>query len=61
MAQASLLRLASSSTRQPNDWLRDWSTGRPIAFYDRIKSKPDSTFGNAKADVLADKDPVFRG
>jgi HD superfamily phosphodiesterase len=30
------------------------------AFYDGIKSKPDTTFGNVKADVLADKDPSFR-
>jgi len=28
-------------------------------FYDGIKHKPDSTFGNVKADVLADKDPHF--
>jgi hypothetical protein len=30
------------------------------AFYDGIKHKPDTTFGNVKADVLADKDPHFR-
>jgi hypothetical protein len=30
------------------------------AFYDGIKGKPDTTFGNVKADVLADKDPRFR-
>ena len=30
------------------------------AFYDGIKYKPDTTFGNVKADVLADKDPTFR-
>jgi HD superfamily phosphodiesterase len=29
-------------------------------FYDGIKHKPDTTFGNVKADVLADKDPHFR-
>jgi hypothetical protein len=29
------------------------------AFYEGIKRKPDSTFGNVKADVLADKDPGF--
>jgi hypothetical protein len=29
------------------------------AFYDGIKHKPESTFGNVKADVLADKDPHF--
>jgi HD superfamily phosphodiesterase len=28
-------------------------------FYDAIKHKPDTTFGNVKADVLADKDPHF--
>ncbi len=28
-------------------------------FYDSIKHKPDTTFGNVKADVLADKDPHF--
>jgi hypothetical protein len=30
------------------------------AFYNGIKHKPDTTFGNVKADVLADKDPSFR-
>jgi hypothetical protein len=30
------------------------------AFYDGIRHKPDSTFGNVKADVLADKDLAFR-
>lgn len=30
------------------------------AFYDGIKKKPETTFGNVKADVLADKDPTFR-
>ena len=30
------------------------------AFYDGIKHKPESTFGNVKADVLADKDASFR-
>jgi hypothetical protein len=29
------------------------------AFYDGIKHKPDTTFGNVKADVLAEKDPSF--
>jgi HD domain-containing protein len=29
------------------------------AFYDGIKHKPETTFGNVKADVLADKDPHF--
>ncbi len=29
------------------------------AFYDGIKHKPDTTFGNVKADILADKDPHF--
>lgn len=29
-------------------------------FYDGIKHKPDTTFGNVKADVLADKDPKFQ-
>lgn len=29
------------------------------AFYDGIKHKPETTFGNIKADVLADKDPTF--
>jgi hypothetical protein len=29
------------------------------AFYDGIKHKPETTFGNVKADVLADKDPYF--
>jgi HD superfamily phosphodiesterase len=30
------------------------------AFYDGIKHKPDTTFGNVKADVLADKDRTFQ-
>jgi HD superfamily phosphodiesterase len=30
------------------------------AFYDGIKHKPETTFGNVKADVLADKDPAYR-
>ena len=29
------------------------------AFYDGIKHRPETTFGNVKADVLADKDPGF--
>ena len=29
------------------------------AFYDGIRHKPNTTFGNVKADVLADKDPHF--
>lgn len=29
------------------------------AFYDGIKHKPETTFGNVKADVLAEKDPSF--
>jgi hypothetical protein len=29
------------------------------AFYDGIRHKPDTTFGNVKTDVLADKDPQF--
>jgi len=30
------------------------------AFYDGIKHKSETTFGNVKRDVLADKDPAFR-
>jgi hypothetical protein len=30
------------------------------AFYDAIHQRPETTFGNVKADVLADKDPSFR-
>jgi hypothetical protein len=30
------------------------------AFYDGIKHKPGSTFGNVKADVIADKEPLFK-
>jgi hypothetical protein len=29
------------------------------AFYEGIRHKPETTFGNVKADVLADKDPAF--
>jgi hypothetical protein len=28
-------------------------------FYEGIKHKPDTTFGNVKADVIADKEPHF--
>jgi hypothetical protein len=31
-----------------------------LAFYDGIKHKPATTFGNVKADVLADKDKAFK-
>ena len=30
------------------------------AFYDGIRHKPGTTFGNVKADVIADKEPGFR-
>ncbi len=30
------------------------------AFYEGIKHRPDTSFGNVKADVLADKDPHFQ-
>lgn len=30
------------------------------AFYDGIRHKPDTTFGNVKGDVIADKDPSFQ-
>jgi hypothetical protein len=30
------------------------------AFYDGIRHKPETTFGNVKADVIADKDPALR-
>jgi len=30
------------------------------AFYDGIRHKPETTFGNVKADVLSDKDPHFQ-
>jgi hypothetical protein len=30
------------------------------AFYEGIRLKPDTTFGNVKADVIADRDPHFR-
>ncbi len=30
------------------------------AFYDGIRHKPETTFGNVNADVLADKEPHFR-
>lgn len=29
------------------------------AFYDGIRHKPDTTFGNVKADIIADKEPHF--
>ena len=30
------------------------------AFYDGIRHKPETTFGNVNADVLADKDPQLQ-
>jgi hypothetical protein len=30
------------------------------AFYDGIRHKPETTFGNVKADVISDKEPDFR-
>jgi hypothetical protein len=30
------------------------------AFHSAIKHKPETTFGNVKADVVADKDPNFK-
>src|SRR5271169_4368181 len=30
------------------------------AFYDGMNHRPDTTYGNVKADVLEDKDPAFR-
>ena len=30
------------------------------SFYEGIRRKPETTFGNVKADVLADKDPTFK-
>ncbi len=30
------------------------------AFYDGIQHKPETTFGNVKADVIADKEPAFK-
>ena len=38
---------------------RDFKEDIIQAFYDGIKHKPETTFGNVKADVLADKDPHF--
>ena len=29
------------------------------SFYEGIRSKPETTFGNVKADVIADKEPHF--
>src|SRR5277367_4924037 len=41
---------------------RTWHFKEDIinAFYEGIKHKPETTFGNVKADVLADKDPRFQ-
>lgn len=30
------------------------------AFYDGLKHKPETAFGNVKADVFADMDPAFQ-
>ncbi|HEX7943981.1 MAG TPA: HD domain-containing protein [Phenylobacterium sp.] len=38
---------------------RDFEEDLIQAFYDGIKHKPQTTFGNVNADVLADKDPHF--
>jgi len=39
---------------------RDFKEEIIQAFYNGIKRKPETTFGNVKADVLADKDPTFK-
>jgi hypothetical protein len=39
---------------------RDFKEDIIQAFYDGNKHKPDTTFGNVNADVLADKDPHFK-
>ncbi len=45
--------------------MRNYSTERfkediIQAFYDGLKHKPDTAFGNVKSDVLVDKDPLFK-
>lgn len=46
----------------PRDFLRSGHFEEEIiqAFYDDIYHKPQTTFGNVKANVLADKDPSFK-
>jgi len=39
---------------------KNFKEGIIQAFFDGIKRKPETTFGNVKADVLADKDPTFK-
>lgn len=38
----------------------DFKNGIIHAFYDGIKEKPDTTFGNVKADVIAKFEPEFK-
>jgi len=44
-----------SFPREPN-----FKEGIIQAFYDGVKDKPATTFGNVKADVIADKEPAFK-
>ena len=37
-----------------------WQRRIQAQLYDGIKHKPDTTFGNVKADVITDKEPYFR-
>jgi len=50
-ARDAIVRAYPRSTRFKEDIIQ--------AFYDGIKHKLDSTFGNVKADVIADKEPHF--
>jgi hypothetical protein len=56
--------MQASETQAATQW-RKHIRSRPISedilqtFYDGIRHKPETTFGNVRADVLADKDPGF--
>ena len=49
----------SKLAREVTELVRD--TESPLLFHHSSRvHKPETTFGNVKADVLADKDPAFR-
>ncbi|MGT2478868.1 HD domain-containing protein (plasmid) [Methylobacterium oryzae CBMB20] len=54
-ANAERAAVVAAFPREP-----DFKEGIIQAFYDGIRHKPATTFGNVKADVIADKEPGFR-
>ena len=56
---AELMRQAAEAVAHAHPRTEHFKEDIIQAFYDGIKHKPETTFGNVKADVLADKDPHF--